>query len=124
MGIFKSLFGIKEKTEHKVLEEVKMKIKVTKSEPTPFSSNYMSSGTTMTQKSQNKDPVYISLKSQVIVKDSRLKFIQLSKKTGYPIYEVISDDKSFLSKYKGGYTEVIMSPTTPTKSTSRIRSSI
>lgn len=113
MGLLKKLFGKNLHLSSSPLEEVKMKIKITKDEPSQFGNisgvGRQSTGTTITQKAQNKDPVFISLRNQVVVRDSRLKFISMSKKTGYPIYEVIGDDMSFLSKYSCGYSEIITS---------------
>lgn len=62
INFFRMLFGKNNEIENKPLEEVKMKIKVTKSEPLSFGNNgyNISSGTTTMSKqmSQNKDPVH------------------------------------------------------------------
>ena len=113
MGLLQTLFGKHVHLENKPLEEVKMKIKVTKSEPTPFGTysgiGQPSSGTTITSKTPKK-PTFLNIYSDKILKNSNITFVGMSKKTGYPVYELIGNDMSFLSGLK--YTEVMMTPDT------------
>ena len=103
----KKILGINNHILPPPMEEVKMKIKITKDEPTPFS-NYGKSDTTTTVK---KSPIYIMIYSKTgkPITNKSLKFLGNSRKTGYPLYEVL--DKTILDSLnynKITYKEIIM----------------
>jgi len=119
INFLKELFGKNKEQPSIPLETINMKIKVTKNEPpSPFSGDYSKSnnivsGTTTMKQTGSSNANYINIYNNKIFTHSDLKYIGISKQTGYPIYELLS--KNILSTLKQRsikYVEVIMTPNT------------